>query len=142
VHFFLHKLCVMCWGIHIDNHARIGGGLHIVHFGGIVIGAVQMGSDCSIMHNVTVGRRAGGEGVPVMGDRVSIATGSVVYGEIRIGDGVSIGPLTVVSRDLPARVLAMGNPMRVIKMDYDNSIEIYGVPADAQLDGEGERQSE
>ncbi|OGU10967.1 MAG: hypothetical protein A2075_04070 [Geobacteraceae bacterium GWC2_58_44] len=142
VHFFLHKLCIICWGIHIDNHARIGGGLHIVHFGGIVIGAVRMGSDCSIMQNVTVGRRAGGEGVPVLGDRVSIATGSVVYGDIQIGDGVSIGPLTVVSRSLPPRVLVMGNPMRVIKRDYDNSIEIYGVPADVQLNGEGETQSE
>jgi serine O-acetyltransferase len=125
--YTLQKLCIICWGIHIDARAQIGGGLYIGHFGGVLIGPIHMGSDCNIAQQVTIGRRAGNDtGVPIIGDRVWIGAGSIVFGGIHIGDGVTIGPLTVVARSLPAKVLVMGNPMRLLRKDYDNSAEIYG----------------
>lgn len=128
VYVLLDRLCTIAWGIHIDDGADIGGGLYIAHPGAILIGPVRMGEDCNIAHQVTVGRRADvATGVPTLGDRVWIGTGSVVFGGIRIGNGVSIGPLTVVARSLPDRVLVMGNPMRVLRRPYDNSAEIYGI---------------
>jgi serine O-acetyltransferase len=124
-YYLLHKLCVIGWGIHIDARARIGGGLYIGHFGGVVIGPVVMGRDCNVAHQVTIGRHAAsGPGVPTLGDRVWIGTGSLVYGDIRVGSGTTIGPLTVVSRTLPAKVLVGGNPMRILQHDYDNSVAI------------------
>lgn len=123
----LDRVSVVLWGIHIDDRADIGPGLYIAHPGGILVGPVRMGKDCNIAHHVTIGRRVDLEnGVPTFGDRVWIGTQSVVFGGIRIGDGVTIGPLTVVARNLPARALVMGNPMRVLRLDYDNSAEIYG----------------
>jgi serine O-acetyltransferase len=123
----LRKLCIIAYGIEIDATAEIGGGLYIGHQGGVVIGPARIGIDCNISHQVTIGRRIDGSmGVPVLGDRVWIGTGSVLFGAITIGDGVTVAPLTVVSRDLPPRVLAMGNPVRVVKTDHDNSGEIYG----------------
>lgn len=128
IYYVLQKLCVICWGIHIDEHARIGGGLYIGHFGGVVIGPVDIGRDCNLAHQVTIGRRADGvPGYPAIGDRVWIGVGSVVFGNVRIGDGVTIGPCTVVSRGLPSNALVIGNPMRVLRTNYDNSVEIYGV---------------
>lgn len=125
--YILEKLSIILWGIYIHEQARIGGGLYVGHFGGIVIGPVKMGCDCNVAQQVSIGRRAGGyHGVPTMGDRVWIGAGSVVFGKIHIGDGATIGPLTVVSRNLPPRVLVMGNPMRLIRKDYDNSTELYG----------------
>ncbi len=114
-------------GIDIDPEAEIGGGLFIAHPRGILIGPVQMGKDCNIAHQVTVGRRADGtHDVPVIGDRVWIGVGSVLFGKIRIGDGVTIGPLSVVGRSLPPRVMVMGNPIRVLRTQHDNTLEIYG----------------
>jgi serine O-acetyltransferase len=127
VYAVLHQLCIVLWGIHIDVNAQIAGGLYIGHFGGVVIGPARMGFDCSIAHNVTIGRRAdGGPGVPRLGDRVWVGTGSVIFGNLTIGDGVTIGPLTTVARNLPPRALVLGNPMRVLRREYDNSFEVYG----------------
>ncbi len=127
IHYILDKLCIIAWGIHIAEDATIGGGLYIAHFGGILIGPVHMGSDCNIGPHVIIGRRAGADsGLPTIGDRVWIGTGSVVFGGITIGDGVTIGPLTVVGRNLPANVMVMGNPMRLLRKNYDNGAEIYG----------------
>ncbi|HSN20009.1 MAG TPA: hypothetical protein VLS49_04985, partial [Usitatibacter sp.] len=126
-YFVLDTVVIVLWGIHIDKDARIGPGLYIGHFSGVLIGPATMGSDCNISHGVTIGRRAGGErGVPTLGDRVWVGTGSVLFGGIHVGDGTTIGPLTVVGRNLPSRVLAMGNPMRVLRREYDNSADIYG----------------
>ena len=127
IYYILHKLCIICWGIHIDVGAQIGGGLYIGHFGGVLIGPIQMGSDCNVAQQVTIGRCAGNDtGVPIIGNCVWIGAGSIVFGGIRIGDGVTIGPLTVVARNLPAKVLVIGNPMRLLRKNYDNSAEIYG----------------
>ena len=127
VYAALHRLCTVCYGIHIDAAAEIGEGLYIGHFSGVLIGPTRMGRDCNVAHNVTIGRRAdGAPGIPVLGDRVWIGTGSVIFGDLTIGDGVTIGPMTVVSRSVPARAMALGNPMRVVQVDYDNSAEIYG----------------
>jgi len=124
---FLDFACTVVWGIHIDPEASIGGGLYLGHHSGILIGPIKMGVDCNIAHQVTIGRRADGTGdVPTIGDRVWIGTGSVVFGRIRIGDGTTIGPLTVVGRSLPPRVVVMGNPLKVVRTNYDNTTEIYG----------------
>jgi serine acetyltransferase len=45
---------------------------------------------------------------------------------VTLGDGATVGPLTVVARSVPPRTLVMGNPMRVVQINYDNSAEIYG----------------
>jgi serine O-acetyltransferase len=125
----MEKLCIFCWGIWIHPAAEIGPGFYIGHFGGIIVGPVKMGYDCNISQQVTIGMRVDGQpGVPSFGDRVWIGAGSVIYGDIEIGSGVSIAPLTLVSRSLPDRVMVAGNPLRVLAKDYDNSQSIYGCP--------------
>ncbi len=127
IYHILDKLCIILWGIHIDEKAEIGGGLYIGHFSGVLIGPVKMGVDCNLAHQVTIGKRADGVGgIPVIGDRVWIGVGTVIFGSVHIGDGVTIGPNSVISHNLPARVLVMGNPARILRKDYDNSAEIYG----------------
>lgn len=122
MYYLLDKSIIVLWGIHIDRTADIGGGLYIGHPGGILIGPARIGTDCNINSKVTIGQRADGiPGVPTIGNRVWIGAGSILFGAIHLGDGVTIGPLTVVSRSLPPRVLVGGNPMRLIRKNYDNS---------------------
>lgn len=127
LYYVADKLVIICWGIHIDQRAQIGGGLYIGHFGGVLIGPITMGSDCNLAHHVTIGRRADGKsGVPVLGNRVWVGAGSVLFGGIHIGDGVTVGPNTVVARNLPPRALVIGNPMKILSRNYDNTAEVYG----------------
>lgn len=142
VYVLLDRLCLILWGIHIDEGAEIGPGLYIGHPGGILIGPVRMGKDCNIAHQVTIGRRADGAGgAPTMGDRVWIGVGAVIFGGIRVGSGVTIGPGTIVSRNLPDGILVIGNPMRVLRRQYDNTREIYGVERVTSAPGINEPES-
>ena len=90
-----------------------------------------MGTDCNLSSNTLIGRRSDGQGlgIPTIGDRVWIGVGTVVFGNIVVGSGVTIAPLTVVGRNVPPRTLVVGNPMQVMKRDYDNTMHIYGKAA-------------
>ena len=44
-----------------------------------------------------------------------IGAGSIILGGVSIGDGTTIGAGSVVTRDIPAGVVAAGNPCRVIR---------------------------
>lgn len=50
-----------------------------------------------------------------IGSRVWIGGGAIICPGVTIGDDTTIGAGSVVLRDVPARVLAAGNPCRVIR---------------------------
>lgn len=104
-------------GIWIAPKARIGPGLYIGHWGGVLVGShVVMGSNCNLSPGITIGRSSRGDtkGNPVIGDRVYIATGAKVFGKIEIGNDVAIGANAVVTKSLPERAVAVGIPARVV----------------------------
>jgi len=114
-HWCLTRAVETTTGISINPGADIGPGLYIGHFGGIIVGEVTLGSNCNLSQGVTLGRtgRIGEHGAPVLGDRVWVGPGAVVVGPVAIGDDALIGANTVVTKDVPARALAIGSPMRV-----------------------------
>lgn len=115
----------------ISRKATIGPGMLIMHRHGIVIGPCEIGSNCVIHQNVTIGQRvaAGDQGVPLIGNNVWIGPGAIITGSITIGDGAIISAGTVLSRDVPAGSLVGGNPGRVITRDYDSTgIMNYTIP--------------
>jgi len=98
---------------------RIGPGLVVRHPQGIVIGSGSIvGSDCTILHRVTVGERYG-DGIdprhryPTVGARVVIGAGAALLGGIDVGDDAVIGANAVVLQDVPAGALAVGVPARL-----------------------------
>ena len=55
-------------------------------------------------------------GFPItIGDRVWLGGGVIVGPGVTIGDDVVVGSGTVVVKDLPDRVVAVGNPARVVR---------------------------
>ncbi|MDX2230166.1 MAG: sugar O-acetyltransferase [Leptolyngbyaceae cyanobacterium bins.349] len=50
-----------------------------------------------------------------IGNNVWIGGGTIICPGVTIGDQVSIGAGSVVTKDIPANVVAVGNPCRVIK---------------------------
>lgn len=125
----LDEIVTALWGMHIHRRAEIDGGLYIPHPLGVLVGMAKIGRDCNISQGVTIGLRPGGtaeEDVPTLGDRVWVGPGSVVFGRVTVAAGTAIGALTVVGRNVPPRSLVSGNPMQILKRDFDNATLIYG----------------
>jgi len=102
--------------------ATFGPGLYIGHIGTIYIGPTNIGANCSLTHNVTIGigQSEGSIGLPSIGDNVWIGTGATISGAIMVGNGVTIANGCVLSRSVPDGCLVAGNPGRVVLRDYDN----------------------
>ncbi len=114
-------------GVELSPSTRIGPGLRMPHPHGIVLNpATRIGARCLLRHNVTIGnstRRDGGEtGVPVIGDDVEFGAGCVVVGGIQVGDQARIAALSLVTRDVPAWGVAMGNPAQVVRVDQPQTV--------------------
>ena len=50
-----------------------------------------------------------------IGDDVWVGGGAIICPGVRVGSGSTIGAGSVVTRDIPERVLAVGNPCRVVR---------------------------
>ncbi|RMG38927.1 MAG: serine acetyltransferase [Methanobacteriota archaeon] len=114
----LRRLNIIINGVDISPKTEIGYNLKIHHGVGLVIGgAVKIGNNFTVFHNVTIGTgslRLIEEGVqnrsPTIGDNVTIYPCSVVIGPIKIGDGAVIGAHCVVAKDLPqGKMLSAGS---------------------------------
>lgn len=126
-------------------HANFGG--KHVHFGSNVYanfnltlvddGEIFVGSNVKFGPNVTVAtaghpiepdfrRRASQYNIPVhIGDNVWVGAGSVILPGVHIGDNTVIGAGSVVTRDIPADVVAVGNPCRVMRAIGERDKEYY-----------------
>ena len=63
-------------------------------------------------------------GLPIaIGDSVWIGGGAIVLPGVTIGDGTVVAAGSVVTRDLPANVVAAGNPCRVLRPITQNDRE-------------------
>lgn len=114
LYFFGFRFCRAVYGIELQRSAHIGRRFFIAHQHGIIIHSFAVfGDDCIVRQGVTLGASNEWiEGVgPVIGDNVSFAPGSVVLGNINIGDNVQIGANCVVTSDIPSnRILFVPQP--------------------------------
>lgn len=107
------KLVEIMTGISLPYKATIGPGLHIGHFGGIILHPeIIMGENCNISQGVTLGiaGRKRRRGVPRIGNRVYIGPNAVVVGPIQVGDDAMIGANSLVNRDVAGHTTVAGVP--------------------------------
>jgi len=81
------------YGCYISPKAVIGDNIKMPHPIGIVIGdGVEIGNNCVIYQNVTIGRKNRDvEQYPKIGNETIIYSNAVVIGNIQIGNNVTIG---------------------------------------------------
>ena len=112
------------YGVHISIGARTFAnfGLVALDVAPITIGDdVQIGPNVQLLtptHPVDAGlRRDKWEAAqPIaIGDNVWLGGGVIVLAGVTIGENTVVGAGAVVTRDLPANVVAVGNPARVIR---------------------------
>lgn len=123
------------WGgahVHIGRQVYANFNLTLVDDGHIFIGDYTM-----IGPNVTIATA----GHPIMpelrekglqfnvdvhiGKNVWIGAGAVIVPGVTIGDNTVIGAGSVVTKDIPANVVAVGNPCRVLREIGDRDREFY-----------------
>lgn len=108
--------------LHVGSRTFVNFGLVALDVARIEIGDhVQIGPNVQLLtptHPLEPGpRREGWEGAqPItIGDNVWLGGGVVVCPGVTIGADTVVGAGSVVTRDLPAGVLAVGNPARVVR---------------------------
>ena len=114
------------------RYISIGAGT-FVNFGAVFLDAapitvgeaVQIGPNVQLLtatHELDAERRRAGweKGLPVtIGDNVWLGGGVIVCPGVTIGENTVVGAGSVVTKNLPAGVLAVGNPARVIRRLQD-----------------------
>lgn len=63
----------------------------------------------------------------VVGNNVWIGAGSIILGGVTIGDNTVIGAGSVVTKNIPANVIAVGTPCRVLRKITEKDKERYPV---------------
>ena len=125
-----HKLIEITTGIDLPKYTKIGKGLYIGHFGGIIVCPyAEIGDFCHLSHDVTIGVGGRGEksGTPKIGNRVFIGPGARIFGPIKIGDDVAIGANSVVTKDVPDRAVVIGIPAQIVNFNGSEEYICYRV---------------
>ncbi|GHA57801.1 sugar O-acetyltransferase [Photobacterium aphoticum] len=128
--------CDMGKNIHFKLGGFLNAGVKILDMAPVTFGErVLIGPNVVIStasHPLTLAERV----LPVapanpiaIGDNVWIGAGAVILDGVTIGDRAVIGAGSVVTKDIPADVLAVGNPCKVIR-----TIEQPPLPSDEALD--------
>lgn len=93
----------------------IGPGLFIQHGFATIIIAEEIGSNCWINQQVTIGFSADAARPPRIGNNVIINAGAKVIGNLTIGDNSKVGANAVVVKNVPPNVTVVGVPARVVR---------------------------
>ncbi len=93
-----------------DINGRLPAHIYMPHPYGIVIHSqAAIGERVTIMQQVAIGDKdLGGSVAPVIGNDVYIGAGARVLGDVRVGDGVTIGANAIVTQDIPPGVTVVG----------------------------------
>lgn len=134
-------------GCYIEPPLRSNWGGRNVHLGNAVYanfnltlvddGPIHIGDNVMFAPNVVVAtaghpvmpelrRRAAQFNLPVtIGNNVWIGAGALIMPGVTIGDDSVIGAGSVVTRDIPAGVVAVGSPCRIVREIGDHDREFY-----------------
>jgi len=112
-------------GVVVRAGAGVGAGTWFLGSGRVVLGArLKMGPQCMFITNdhpippdgVSFSEHNGSEMSILVGEDVFMGARVTVLPGVTIGDGAAVGAGSVVSRDIPAGAVAVGNPAKVIRV--------------------------
>ncbi|MCC6964134.1 MAG: serine O-acetyltransferase [candidate division Zixibacteria bacterium] len=111
-------------GIEIHPGATLGKGVFIDHGMGLVVGeTTEIGDNCVLFHNVTLGGtgKHSGKRHPTLGHNVYVGTGAIILGPVKIGDNVRIGANSFIYMgDVPDDATVVGIPARIVRLKGAN----------------------
>lgn len=109
-----HRWWSAVTGADIPLNCKLGGGLLLPHPNGVVIHPnAEIGPNCLVFHQVTIGEEAGG--VPTLEGHVDVGAGAKIIGRVTVGKHAKIGANAVVLDDVPAGATAVGIPAKIVR---------------------------
>jgi acetyltransferase-like isoleucine patch superfamily enzyme len=60
-----------------------------------------------------------------IGDNCLIGVNTIIMAGVRIGNNVVVGSGSVVTKDVPANTIVVGNPARIIKENFEWLKDVY-----------------
>lgn len=91
---------------------KIGGGLYFQHGFSTIIAAKEIGENCSINQQVTIGYKE--EEAPILCDNIIVCAGAIIIGNVKIFNGAKIGAGAVVTHDVAENKIVAGVPAKII----------------------------
>lgn len=111
-------------GIEIHPGAKLGKGVFIDHGMGLVVGeTAEIGDNCVLFHNVTLGGtgKHTGKRHPTLGNNVYVGTGAIILGPVKIGNNVRIGANSFIYMcDVPDNATVVGIPARIVRLNGEH----------------------
>lgn len=110
--WILKRLNQLLFHVNIPPQVIIGKNLELAHggFGVVIHSDTKIGDNAILCHNVTIGN-----GGARIGDRITLGTGVVIIGAVKIGNDVTIGANTVVNFDVPDNSTVVGTKGKIVE---------------------------
>jgi serine O-acetyltransferase len=109
-----HRFWSAVTGADIPLNSKIAGGLLMPHPNGIVVHPeAEIGPNCLLFQQVTIGTGGRIPGTPMIAGHVDIGAGARILGGVTIGAHARIGANAVVVDDVPENATAVGIPAKV-----------------------------
>lgn len=128
---FYSKILRVIFSCDIPTTVKVGRNVKLPYNGmGVVVhGKTQIGDNCVIYQNVTLGGNGKiidgkiNKGAPILEDGVAIFCGACVLGPITIGKNSYIAANTVVTKDVPPNSLVVGNPAVIRERTFEYNFD-------------------
>lgn len=120
-YYYFIKYKRLCYNLSIDIEPNnLGPGFRLMHLGSLVRikKNCTIGKNCTILPGVVIGNKHlfEDESKVTIGDNCYIGLGAKIFGEVSIGNNVTIGANAVVTKDIPDNAIVGGIPAKIIKI--------------------------